>query len=227
MPTLTTSGSPTFNGDSSCTIDATGPDDVTAPASLLNSSQHWFAARITTTFASTADPYAGGDFRIYQFGIDTDQTSIFFLVATDVWAARRTVANSAADAASGAQTFSAGAKFTLIASPTSTQTRLSVNGAAFIATAKAAGAITDTTFHIGNRADGTRAAACAYYWAAAGLGALTDADAAALHANGDSDPPWGSLPAQPTFLWTANNTTYFDVPTAPFPTGLRRFPLGV
>jgi hypothetical protein len=48
------------------------------------------------------------------------------------------------------------------------------------------------------------------HWVAAGSGVLTDADAAALHAFGNTDPSWGFVPGSPTFLWSCVNTNYLD-----------------
>jgi hypothetical protein len=209
MPSLTSSGSPTFNGDGTCTLDSTGPDILSAPSSLISASQMWFACRIATTFANTADPYAGGDPRLFQFGsTDADHIRLVFGVATDVWRANRAVASAGVSADSAAQVFSSGAKFTLIAAFDSASLKVSVNGGAFASALKDAGAISDGTFEIGNRSPGDRAANATYFWAAAGRGVLSDAHAATINGFGDTDPTLAGLPGNPIFLWTADDLTY-------------------
>jgi hypothetical protein len=224
MPSLTSSGSPTFNGDGTCTLDSTGPDILSAPSSLISASQMWFACRIATTFPNTTDPYAGGDLRFFQFGsTDADHIRLVYAVATDVWRANRAVASVGVSADSAGQTFASGAQFTLIAAFDASNVKLSVNGGAFASSVKAAGAIADAAFEVGNRAPGDRAANSKYFWAAAGVGTLSDADAAAIHAIGNTDPTLAALPGTPRFLWKADDLTYL-VPIAH--DALTRFPAG-
>lgn len=212
MSTLGSSGSPTINGDGTCTIDSTGNDIVWAPATLISNSQCWVALRIETLFASTDDPYAGGDLRFFQFGTtDADHLHLVYAVGSDVWQARRAVAAANGDANSAGQSFAANTKFTLIAAFDASNSNVSVNGGAFTSAARAAGAIAATNFEIGNRSDGTRAGNSKFYWVAGGTGTLSDADAATLHAFGDTDPQWGDLPDNPTFLWPAIDLDYLEV----------------
>jgi len=88
---------------------------------------------------------------------------------------------------------------------------ISVNGAAFVSDgALVESAITATSFDIGTSGtvNANREIDSDIFWSAAGRGTLTDADAAAIHAFGNTDPMIQSFPGQPTFFWDGRTATF-------------------
>lgn len=208
MPSLTTSGSPTFNGDS-CTINATGSDRVSCPdVTLLNQTQMWFAIRAKLGFASTD----ANERSFWRYGPDTNNE--LFLqygpAAGNLTAGRDGVGGAGQPVISGLS-FLINTDHTMIGAFTASLNLVSWDGAAFVSTAnsKVADMTGLTLWDIGQRGYSfTGIIDSDVYWAAAGLGVLTDADAAAIHAFGNTNPDIFSFPGKPTFLWKAVDATY-------------------
>src|SRR5438067_948694 len=101
MPVLTSSGSPTFAGGA-CTFD--GTDLLTAPASLIDKTQGWAAARLQPSWAA-ASP-TGTNCRIFQ---ETgDHLDLFYDTTLKLWAMESTNSANTVEQARGAvQTFAA------------------------------------------------------------------------------------------------------------------------
>jgi PKD repeat protein len=217
MPALTTSGSPTFTGGY-CLIDSTGPDIVTGPASLLNSTQAWIALRVEMPWANTSPPVASPIF--FQWGTNTsNRFYLAYFNGTANWGCQRISGGASGGAVSIADSWSANTARTLVFAWTATQIKLSVNGAAFVTLADANIPTITAAFGLGSGDPVTtaRQAGAKIHWAAAGSGTLSDANAATLHGFGNTDPAWGSVPGTPTFLWYADDATYLDAapPAAP------------
>jgi hypothetical protein len=112
-------------------------------------------------------------------------------------------------------TFAEGDFITVIGSWDSSQTKISLNGAAFSAVAGAfiptsiAGLDIGTGLGIGSNVN---AIDSNILWFAAGTGILTNADATTLNGYGNTDPTIGQLnslgSAQPTMVWPADTITY-------------------
>jgi hypothetical protein len=204
---LTTSGSPTFNSDSTCTINSTGSDRVRAPADRISKTQMWLAVRFKTTFASSDLTMR----RWFTFADDTNN-EVF-----GQWGGGSAIFSCGRDAggpgtnAEQAASFASGDILTAIFALTSTQVKVSVNGAAFsVASNSGDPTITATLFDIGQRGYAAQDWINSdVYWVACGTGTLTDADAATIHAWGNSDPDPGQLPGTPTMVWPANSATYW------------------
>jgi hypothetical protein len=209
MPSLTTSGTPTANGDSTVTIDSTGSDRVKAPYSVLNATTGWFAARLVT-------PTVVAGVIEYVFGWRADASNYMNMYLGETaqggeWRFVRSVAGASNEAHRGNQ--AAGTDDTVIAQWTGTTIGVSRMGSAW-----AAGTIADTHvvtfsgtfFDIGSRGDGSFQLGTKMYWCCAGTGTLTDADAAALYTAGNSDPNWQDIPGTVSFLWKCVDFTYED-----------------
>ena len=206
---LTTAGSPTFSSDSTCTINSTGLDVVQAPASLVDETQGWFAMRVRVGWASTSPPTANST-EFFSWG-DSSGSIIRLLWrgAANSWDIRRNSGGAALNLLVP-DSFASGDTVTLIGAWTSTQVKLSVDGAAFQTLANTTiPTIARSVFAIGSFVDGaTGHINSEVYWFACGTGTLTNANAATIHAFGNTDPPAGGLPGDATMLWTADTTAY-------------------
>lgn len=81
----------------------------------------------------------------------------------------------------------------------------SINGSAFSSTAAGTSAVFSSDLYIGDSVWGGQQANLDFFWFACGTGTLTDADAAAIHANGNPDPPKALFPtaAAVKLIWNA------------------------
>ena len=90
---------------------------------------------------------------------------------------------------------------------TATDVRISVDGGAFVGTGNTT-IPGQATLYIGSdqvQGNGNnRQGDSDYLWVAGGSGTLTNADAATIHAFGDTDHPQGDFPGGATFAWAAN-----------------------
>lgn len=96
---------------------------------------------------------------------------------------------------------------TVIGAWTATTVRLSNNGAAFVSAGNANIPTVGGTVYIAGT--GVQVLDSDAFWFACGTGTLSDADAAAIHAWGNSDPPPGLFPpaADLTMIWRAIDST--------------------
>lgn len=215
MPNLTVSGSPTFNSDGSCTIDATGPDRVQGPASALDETQGWFACRVNARSSAAA---MAADARVFSFeDADTAMVTLYWSGSAKQFGMARQNGGTFGQVVSAVQSFAAGDDLTLIGAWTGTTLLVSINGGAFVSAGMSSiPTIVATLFDIARRStSAVQYFDVDYFWAAAGLGTLSNADAAAIHAWGNTDPTFALLPGSPSFLWRALDTTYSDSPGSP------------
>jgi hypothetical protein len=212
MPTLTTTGTPTLNGNSTCTIDTT--DTVQGPSSVLRQPQGWVAMRVMT-------PWAGNDgvnHGFFEWGVSG--SSIFCGKRNDnllLFYRKFSPANF------GAVSWAANSHHTIIcAYDTATLVYLSLDGSNFVTGASTdVPVISQTTFSIGFSSQTPGGVATAdYYWFAAGSGTLSNADATTINGFGDNDPLWSAIPGTPTMLWTADSFEFLDAAPAPLPAGM-------
>lgn len=184
---------------------------VQGDGSVFNGTQGWVAFRTVIGFASSATlSGVNANFFTHNNGDNLRWLAVYFDATLVKWVARRGNGTGAQDLAQVAQTFSAGDAITVVASWTATTISASVNGAAFSATASTnIPTLTATLFDIGTN---LAAAPCDsnIKWFAGGTGTLTDNDASALNALGNTDPNFNVLPqaAQTTTYWTADTSTY-------------------
>lgn len=207
MPTLTSSGSPTFNGDSSCTIDST--DVLQATVSLVPAAQGWVAARLKPSWASGTPPTNP---RVFDIENVPAQSMVFTQITVGNWSFGYQSAGILTDTV--ADSHSAGDHITYICkwSSSSGFIKQSLNGGNFnVGTSPLTSAASPlTNFTIGNRNAADRPFTGDYYWFLMGSGDPSNADAATINGFGDTDPTWASIPATPVFVWYANDLTYLD-----------------
>lgn len=210
MPSLTTSGSPTFGG-SRCALDTT--DRLQLPANLFDETQGWLAFRVKMGFASTggaaaprAFEWADGANGDLQCGYDT---------GVDQWYMYRDNPGGSNQINSATQSFASGDDLTIVVAWRAGQISISINGANFITDATAQHIPTLVgTFDIGNSPGANRSIESSYWWAAGGNGTLSNADAATIHAFGNGEPDdLASLPGTATFLWRAISAEYDGFPS--------------
>lgn len=217
MPTLTLTGSPTFNTGppTSCTIDPTGSDRVQAPLSGIDETQGWVAARLTMGFASSG----GGGQLLYLFDWRDDANNyIRFWYQWDAagpgWGSGRKAAGSGSDGKWVGDTFSAGDKRTVIMRWTATEWAQSIAGAAFSSLGNTnIPTLAATLFDIGSQAAASQINSDVI-WFAWGSGALVDADSTTINGFGDTDHLPADFPGGCLGVWPAVSSS-FDTPAGP------------
>lgn len=184
---------------------------VQAPASLIDETQGWIAARIRYPWAAASVNTAPtGAPRVFNWG--NYKSDFLALAVENIAGAKFTLSRHATvdtNRCNVAATFAAGDTVTVIAAWTSTTLKLSVNGAAFTSQAQAdIPVIPETLFYIGRDITSAQTGDEEFFWVACGLGTLTDADAAAIHANGNPEPPPGLFPdaADLRMIWKPRNS---------------------
>jgi hypothetical protein len=221
MPQVGTGGSPTFNADG-CLIDTTGADRVRAIGKRISTVQGWFAARIKFGFASTE----ATNRRFFTYGsITTDEVFCDWSSASQV-ACGRDGAGSGPIAQLTPPAFLIDTDHTVVGTWDSANVKISWDGSVFtsVGNVRVVGNPPER-FDIGyvDFTGGTLQSNSTFRWMALGIAALSDADAATLHAFGNSDPDWYSLPGQPIFLWKCATVDYEDG-LPPDPAKIAEFP---
>lgn len=213
MPTLVTHGSPTLNGDSTCTVNSTGSDQVEALATGMNTTQGWFAARLKMGYANTQNN--GGDL---YWAMWADDINNYIYAAwrnndggAGAWSFGRKSGGAGTEGSWLADTFAANAHRTIIMRWDATTWAGSLQGAAFSALGNTnIPTIADTFFNIGSSNVPSSQLNSDFYWFAWGAGTLTDADATAINALGDTDPALASFApaASVQGVWPCNSFDY-------------------
>jgi hypothetical protein len=165
-----------------------------APAALLNATQAWFAFRVAPGWATSQEAHggAGADYLLDWRDDANNLLGLYYDEATNTWNMARKAAAAGSPAVSAAVTLATDTATTVIGAVTATQAKVSVDGGAFAAVANTsvptlAASIFDLLSQAGaSHFDGR------VLWFACGTGTLTDADAAALFALGNTDPGFGS-----------------------------------
>ncbi len=153
---------------------------VRMPASLIDETQGWFAARVRLNWANTDDP--SGDPVVFQWADDANNfLELRYDTVNDQWEFQRRDGGGTAEVAV-ADTFSKGDIVTLIARWEAGTLYVSVDGAAFAS--QAGGNVPTLTagdFDIGSSAGSAEHIDGDVLWVACGTGTLTDGDAAYMH----------------------------------------------
>lgn len=181
---------------------------VQAPAALLDETQGWVAMRVRF----------GGNLAESRYGWawrddNNNQMYVRWNFSLSRWEMFRTSGGTPGTAVK-ADTVAVGDMLTLIGRWTATQLGISVDGAAFATAAQSAvPTLAATAFDIGGLAGSGTELDGDVLWFACGTGTLTDADAAAIHAFGNTDPTWEdiddiTLAAQVTAVWPADTAAY-------------------
>ena len=180
---------------------------VTAPSSLINSTQGWASVRMRMSFASTTIP---NSFVIPFTWDDGTGNNAIQLRFNGSWTTLRCTGGSCGSAAVVADTFSAGDFRTVILKWDASTIGISINGGSF--TTASNGNIPSglgATFRLGS-GNGFNQVDSDFMWTATGTGTLTNTDATNINNFGNTDPYITnfSQAAYPTMVWHANNATY-------------------
>ncbi|MGZ8527385.1 MAG: SwmB domain-containing protein [Candidatus Limnocylindrales bacterium] len=183
-----------------------GPSKVSVVGNPVGPTQGWVAVRIRFGWDSTA-PFSP-DPGIVDMSVSNDDALFcYWDEASHTFHLERHKSGAGTHASSAAQTFSAGTVKTVIYAWTATDVRISVDGGAFVGTGNTT-IPGQATLYIGSdhvQGNGhNRQGDSDYLWVAGGSGTLTNADAATIHAFGDSDHAQGDFPGGATFAWPAN-----------------------
>ncbi|MGH7156500.1 MAG: Kelch repeat-containing protein [Candidatus Saccharimonadales bacterium] len=186
---------------------------VHAPYSLVNATQGWVAERVRLGF-NASDVVANTFPSMFRWQIDGSNRLIAYYYANgsnkDFIFARSSGGSNTA-VSSPAQTFSAGAIYTLVFMWDSGHVYMSLNGGNFTNNANTyIPAGTASYLDIGS---GDNPSDSDILWTASGTGTLSNADAAALNSYGNSDPSVSGIntidnTASPTFAWDGESNQY-------------------
>lgn len=182
---------------------------VQAPASLLDETQGWVALRVRMGWGVGAEPHGGASFPHLMLWQDSgsERLVFFYNEGSNTWGFDRD-SGAGSNAVTVVSAHARGDVITIIAAWTSTQIKLSVNGAAFSSAANTTiPTLAASTFDIGSAAS-SLSIDSDILWFASGTGTLTDADAATLHAFGNSDHAPGDFPGTCTAVIPFTNTVY-------------------
>jgi len=189
-------------------------------AGLFTATQGAVAARLRTGISATATPFGAGYPCLFTWRDDaTHEIAIQYNIDVDKWSIVRRAAGATRVNETNAQTFVPGDTLTVTCAWTATTLKATTNATAFnsgadanipdIAAADAdVGSFTNTNWVDSN-----------VLWFATFAGTLTDDDAAALDAFGDTPPTsaqlFNALSAKslPTSLWVAEDSEYLELET--------------
>ena len=183
-----------------------GPSKVSVVGNPVGPTQGWVAVRIRFGWDSTT-PFSPDPGIVDMSASNNDALFCYWDEASHTFHLERHKGGAGTTAASAAQTFSAGTVKTVIYAWTATDVRISVDGGAFVGVGNTT-IPGQATLYIGSdqvQGNGTnRQGDSDYMWVAGGSGTLTNADAATIHAFGDTDHAQGDFPGSATFAWAAN-----------------------
>ena len=166
-------------------------------ANVLDETQGWVAMRVRYPWGTSNEPGQNADY-LFAWRDDVNNRIIVFYNESDNKVkALRVAAGTGATHAPAQTAPSAGYADTIIFKWAATTTGLSLAGSAFNSAADAnVPTLSATTFDIGSQLGLAGSVAdIDFFWFACGTGTLSDADAAAIHANGNSDPSPGLFPS--------------------------------
>lgn len=186
-----------------------GAARVQAAASLLDKTQAWAAFRIAYGHASTS--IAAKQF-LFDFRVDSSNNINLLLDSGGRWYASRPDGGGS-NVSQLAGAFSTDTTTTVVMAWTSSAIKVSVGGAAFSSAANSVAPVgTFNVLDFGSQAGGSHFRG-RILWAATGTGTLSNADAATLHAYGDSGTTLATLR---TALSTGSVTAYFPCVTSAY-----------
>lgn len=174
---------------------------------FLNSTQSWVAARIQTNQTDDELATAGLFNCLFDWVQDVNNgIRLYMDTSTKRWSTEvEDGTGSQFLAFSSVQDFAAKTDLTLIFAWTATQLKISVNGAAFeTVTRTRFPVISATTYSVGKFNTAAGWSDFDFHWFTSGSGDLSDADAATIHAFGNTDPAVGQLPAEAISVWSCD-----------------------
>ncbi len=185
---------------------------------LFTETQGWVATRIDMDWGVSSEP--GGFPVVWDWRDDANNLlQIVYFASDNTFNAYRGTGGTTS-AAAVTTTHEAGDSISLVHAWNATQTRISEDGAAFVNAANTLiPTLTATSATVGSGSTGNQVSSNVL-WLATGSGTLTDADAAALNAFGDTPPTVRELygafshpaSARPTALWDAVTATFKRFP---------------
>src|SRR5260221_10677647 len=184
--TLTTSGV-LYNADFSGNSSRSRSTLIQVPVNLINPTQSWVVIRVKMGFDATTslspDPV--------MWDMSESDPAVLFVyydVGSDKFHLVRASKIGGKTLASAKQTFTTGTTKTVIAAWTATTMKISIDGSPFVQTTESI-IPKQSPFLIGSTlVQGSgRQPNSDYYWVAAGVGSLTDADAQTINSFGNSD----------------------------------------
>lgn len=185
---------------------------VQAPTSLLDKTQGWVAARVRMGFPSTNADLVNQ--YVAELTVDASNRVALNYSGAGVFNTQNVSGGGVTGTASKTQAFATGDSLTVVFAWTAATLYISINGSAFIAVSRGALPIgSPTTIDIGGaRGIDGRALYGDILWFAAGIGTLSNADAATIAAYGTEAPDASALlwpvNAAMTMVWKADTVTY-------------------
>ena len=186
-----------------------GAPQAVIPSGLLSSTQGWIALRLRVGFPSifTSDQIG---YPILFSWIHTVSPLVrivcFWLASSGYWAIQRDNTISVY-VGSAVDSFATGDKRTVVFAWTATEIKVTFNGQNFVTLSNTDVFTTSTQPEIGrDTLVGNTLVNSDVLWACGGTGTLTNANAAAIHAFGDTDPALSALPGTATFVWNGESS---------------------
>jgi len=187
---------------------------VQAAANLLDETQGWVSMRMRMGWGVSSKPGGGAGFEFPWGWRDSgnERLNLYFRESNNTWSMRRFTGGAGTDAVSVADNFAVGDLRTIVVAWTATQVKISVQGVSFVVAANATiPTLAANLFDIGSDgAGGGFLLDGDLMWFACGFGTLTDADAAALFALGNTAPDvasWSVAPREMTMVWPATDAS--------------------
>jgi len=196
---------------------------ITAPASNLNATTGWFAARIRMGYSSAnaaavKTEQGNTDERIFEWVTDSNTRLAIVIPGTNAIQIYRTIGGVQTSVSTASLSWNAGDILTIVGAWDATKIYISANASSFASGAASPSAPTGATFNIGSSPLGSSGDLDSdVLWAAAGTGSLNTSsttDVTALYNYGNSDPTLSGLTslnsgaANPTFVWDGESTQY-------------------
>jgi|SRR5215472_5234477 len=181
---------------------------VSAPSTLINATQSWFACRIRWGF-NAPDSINAGNY-IFQLSDGTFNNRLVGYFSVNTYWFGNDV-NGAVDWSTAGGVFNRGDYATVVFAWTATQAKVSVNGAPFATPGGRPKGIPPgmNTLDIGS-ALGSAQLDGSMFWAATGTGTLTDIDASIINGFGNAPPTQFADAAQVTSVLTLSDTNVYN-----------------
>jgi len=186
------------------------------PTLPLDPVQGWLAIRFRVGWPSTMSGKFPTPFIAYNSTIPLQQLRLAWSSTGITWQLLRWAGVNTGGISVG-QSFAAGDLITIVTAWDAAKTYMSINGAVLSNSPSATIPSGIDTYCIGwDGSNNGRQIDSDIFWFACGKGVISNADAAALNALGNTDPTWVQLPSQPILLWTADTANAALLPALLF-----------
>lgn len=174
----------------------------------LNTTQGWFAARFRMAWGTANEP-GSTIASVLNWGDGTNRIICYYLNSDNSFRFQRQASGAGSASPAIVPTIGAGVVITLVGRWTATENALSVDGGNFSSTANTSiPTIANTFMDIGAAPDilSGRELNSDFLWAAAGVGALDNADAAVINGYGNRLPrQLSAIPGRCVLAWEADD----------------------